>query len=238
MANNHCDEQAYWVWPKRNFNHYQKQDSFFLNGIPPAIWWTELPGRRKQGKDLYRSGYYVYFCQFDFGYCIKCFLYAAKQCVELTIYVLLPLPILIVIIYFVNSNIHKKSEQIQVSLSDLTPHAQESYSGIRWLNPLYKKVLCSNFSPVAVKSIAKCHCIGEGRNHLFSFYHVAYWPEHLLTIMIGGLYYINNQHGVTLGTIVEFIVYVNMLTFPVSANGLPPAWFKGIGFCKKVKMSS
>jgi ATP-binding cassette subfamily B protein len=38
--------------------------------------------------------------------------------------------------------------------------------------------------------------------------------------MMGGLYYINNQHGVTLGTIVEFIVYVNMLTFPVSAIGL------------------
>ncbi|MCH5598781.1 ABC transporter ATP-binding protein [Niabella ginsengisoli] len=38
--------------------------------------------------------------------------------------------------------------------------------------------------------------------------------------MIGGLYYINNEHNISLGTIVEFIVYVNMLTFPVSAIGL------------------
>ncbi len=42
----------------------------------------------------------------------------------------------------------------------------------------------------------------------------------LCTIMIGGLYYINHQHNISLGTIVEFIVYVNMLTFPVSAIGL------------------
>jgi len=42
----------------------------------------------------------------------------------------------------------------------------------------------------------------------------------LFTIMIGGLYYINHLHNISLGTIVEFIVYVNMLTFPVSAIGL------------------
>ena len=49
----------------------------------------------------------------------------------LTFYVLAPLPILAITIYFVNNTIHKKSEQIQASLSDLTTNAQESYSGIR-----------------------------------------------------------------------------------------------------------
>ena len=47
--------------------------------------------------------------------------------------VLAPLPILAVAIYFVNNMIHKKSEQIQESLSDLTTNAQESYSGIRFI---------------------------------------------------------------------------------------------------------
>jgi len=51
--------------------------------------------------------------------------------VRLSIYVLAPLPILAVTIYFVNSIINKKSEEIQGELSDLTTNAQESYSGIR-----------------------------------------------------------------------------------------------------------
>ena len=54
-----------------------------------------------------------------------------KSSQELTLYVLLPLPALAIIIYFVNSTIHKKSERIQEALSDLTTNAQESYSGIR-----------------------------------------------------------------------------------------------------------
>jgi len=49
----------------------------------------------------------------------------------LTLYVLAPLPLLAVTIYYVNSIIHKKSERIQALLSDLTTNAQESFSGIR-----------------------------------------------------------------------------------------------------------
>ena len=54
-----------------------------------------------------------------------------KRDFELTMYVLAPLPILAITIYYVNNTIHKKSEQIQESLSNLTTNAQESYSGIR-----------------------------------------------------------------------------------------------------------
>ena len=50
---------------------------------------------------------------------------------ELTLYVLAPLPILAITIYYVNTIIHKRSEHIQALLSDLTTNAQESYSGIR-----------------------------------------------------------------------------------------------------------
>lgn len=54
-----------------------------------------------------------------------------KRDTELTMYVLAPLPILAVTIYFINNTIHKRSEKIQQSLSDLTTNAQETYSGIK-----------------------------------------------------------------------------------------------------------
>src|SRR5204862_363283 len=54
-----------------------------------------------------------------------------KRNAELTVYVLAPLPILAITIYYVNTVINKKSERIQALLSDLTTNAQESYSGIR-----------------------------------------------------------------------------------------------------------
>jgi ATP-binding cassette, subfamily B, multidrug efflux pump len=57
--------------------------------------------------------------------------YMLKKDVILTLYVLAPLPILAITIYFVNSIINKKSEKIQGLLSNLTTNAQETYAGIR-----------------------------------------------------------------------------------------------------------
>ncbi len=144
-----------------------------------------------------------------------------KSSVPLTIYVLLPLPILAVIIYFVNSTIHKKSERIQQSLSNLTTNAQESYSGIRVIKSFVQEAAMQRFF-VANSEMYRQNAISLARVEAFYFPSIMLLIgiSTLLTIMIGGLYYINGEHGVTLGTIVEFIVYVNMLTFPVSAIGL------------------
>ncbi len=140
---------------------------------------------------------------------------------ELTLYVLIPLPILAIIIYFVNSTIHKRSERIQEALSDLTTNAQESYSGIRVIKSFVQEKAMLNFFKDNTEAYRK-NAIGLAKVEAI------YYPSinlliglsTLLTIMIGGLYYINNLHNINLGTIVEFIVYVNMLTFPVSAIGL------------------
>lgn len=140
---------------------------------------------------------------------------------QLTIYVLIPLPILAIIIYFVNSTIHKKSERIQEALSDLTTNAQESYSGIRVIKSFVQERSMLDFFQVNTEryrknavSLAKTEAI------YFPAINLLIGVSTLCTIMIGGLYYINHQHNISLGTIVEFIVYVNMLTFPVSAIGL------------------
>lgn len=144
-----------------------------------------------------------------------------KSSRELTFYVLLPLPALAIIIYFVNSTIHKKSERIQEALSDLTTNAQESYSGIRVIKSfVQERAMLSFFKSNTEKYRQSAVSLAKTEAIYFPAINLLIGISTLFTIMIGGLYYINNEHNISLGTIVEFIVYVNMLTFPVSAIGL------------------
>ncbi|WP_300601314.1 ABC transporter ATP-binding protein [Niabella sp.] len=147
--------------------------------------------------------------------------FMVQSSLELTIYVLIPLPILAVIIYIVNSNIHKKSEKIQAALSDLTTNAQESYSGIRVIKSFVQENAMFRFFAINSEQYRK-NAIALARVEAIYFpsIQLLIGISTLFTIMIGGLYYIQHEHNITLGTIVEFIVYVNMLTFPVSAIGL------------------
>ncbi len=140
---------------------------------------------------------------------------------QLTLYVLIPLPILAVIIYFVNSSIHKRSEKIQAALSSLTTNAQESYSGIRVIKSFVQEKAMLNFFTANSETYRK-NAIGLAKVEAVYFPTITLLigVSTLFTIMIGGLYYIHHEHNISLGTIVEFIVYVNMLTFPVSAIGL------------------
>lgn len=139
---------------------------------------------------------------------------------ELTLYVLTPLPILAVTIYIVNTIIHKRSENIQAQLSTLTTNAQESYSGIRVIKSFVQEKTMEHFfeknSEAYKKSavnLAKIEAI------YFPSISLLIGLSTLLTIMIGGLYHIRNPNDITIGTIAEFVVYINMLTFPVSSIG-------------------
>lgn len=139
----------------------------------------------------------------------------------LTWYVLAPLPILAIAIYYVNNMIHKKSEKIQESLSDLTTNAQESYSGIRVIKSFVQEKAMLGFFTKNSEEYRK-NAIGLARVEAIYFPSITLLIglSTLLTIMIGGLYYINGSHNVGIDTIVEFVMYINMLTFPVSAIGL------------------
>lgn len=139
---------------------------------------------------------------------------------ELTLYVLAPLPVLAITIYIVNTLIHKKSENIQSQLSTLTTNAQESYSGIRVIKSFVQESTMEHFfeknSEAYKKSavnLAKIEAI------YFPSISLMIGLSTLLTIMIGGLYHIKNPNDITIGTIAEFVVYINMLTFPVSSIG-------------------
>jgi len=139
----------------------------------------------------------------------------------LTLYVLAPLPILAVTIYFVNITIHKKSEKIQALLSDLTTNAQESYSGIRVIKSfVQEKAMLGFFSKNSEEYRKNAISLAGVEAIYFPSITLLIGVSTLLTIMIGGLYYINGRHEIRIDTIVEFVMYINMLTFPVSAIGL------------------
>lgn len=135
----------------------------------------------------------------------------------LTIYVLSPLPILAITIYYVNTIINKKSERIQQLLSDLTANAQQSYSGIRVIKSYGQERSMLNFFTdnseeykKNATSLAKVEAI------YFPSMFLLIGLSTLITIMMGGIFY----HGTNkVGVIVEFVMYINMLTFPVSAIG-------------------
>lgn len=144
-----------------------------------------------------------------------------KRDAELTGYVLLPLPILAITIYFINNTINRKSEKIQASLSDLTTNAQESYSGIRVIKSFVQEKAMLGFFTKNSEEYKK-NALGLAKVEAIYFPSITLLIglSTLFTIMVGGLYYIHGSHNIGLNTIVEFVMYINMLTFPVSAIGL------------------
>ena len=138
--------------------------------------------------------------------------------VRLSLYVLSPLPILAITIYFVNSIINKKSEAIQGQLSDLTTNAQESYSGIRVIKSFVQEKAMLGFFKTNSELYRKS-AVSLAKVEAFYTPTMALMIglSTLLTIYLGGLQAIKDPSQIS--TIVEFVFYINMLTFPVSAIG-------------------
>jgi ATP-binding cassette, subfamily B, multidrug efflux pump len=143
-----------------------------------------------------------------------------KRSPELTLYVLAPLPILAFTIYFVNTVIHRKSEQLQSTLASLTTNAQQSYSGIRVIKSFVQESAMLNFFDTNSEKYRN-DAVGLAKIEAMYFPSMSLFIglSTLLTIMIGGLQYISGVGDIGLDTIVEFVIYINMLTFPVSALG-------------------
>jgi len=141
-----------------------------------------------------------------------------KVNVELTIYALLPLPILSLSIYFVNNVINQRSQKIQESLSDLSTSVQEAFSGIRVLKAFVREA--DSVNKFDTESKKYWH-----RSLKLTFVNALFFPlimaliglSIILTIYIGGAQVIQGE--ITYGNIAEFVIYVNMLTWPVTALG-------------------
>jgi ATP-binding cassette subfamily B multidrug efflux pump len=138
----------------------------------------------------------------------------------LSLYVLTPLPILAITIYYVNNIIHKRSEHIQALLSNLTTNAQESYSGIRVIKSfVQEKAMLHYFTHNSEEYRKNAVGLAKVESIYFPSMGLMIGLSTLLAIMIGGLYTIYGRHSTDLGTITEFVIYITMLTFPVSAIG-------------------
>lgn len=144
--------------------------------------------------------------------------YMFRKDAQLTVYVLAPLPVLAIGMYFVNAYINKKSEKIQEQLSNITSIAQESYAGIRVIKSYGQEKASLGFFEKESEAYRKS---GMALSTVESIYFPAIGLliglSTLLTIFIGSIYQL--EHRISAGTIAEFVVYINMLTFPVSAIG-------------------
>ena len=136
----------------------------------------------------------------------------------LTIYVLFPLPILAGSVYIVSNKINKKSERVQAQLSTVTAIAQESFSGVRVIKSFTNE---ENTLQVFYKS---CKEYTKRQIELIKI-EAMFIPliitligiSTILTIYIGGLEVFKGN--ITTGNIAEFIIYVNMLAWPVASVG-------------------
>lgn len=147
-----------------------------------------------------------------------CVINMLRKDVMLTIYVLAPLPILAATIYIANQIIYKKSEKIQSLLSDLTTNAQESYSGIRVIKSFVQEKAMLGFFAKNSEDYRK-NAIGLAKveSVYFPSMGLMIGLSTLITILIGGIQALHDPLKV--GLIVEFVIYINMLQFPVSAIG-------------------
>jgi ATP-binding cassette subfamily B protein len=137
---------------------------------------------------------------------------------ELTLYVLIPLPILSISIYYVNSIINEKSEKIQQKLSALTTEAQQVYSGIRVVKSYVKEKMFLNLFEKDAEAYKQSSL---GLVKIESYFNplmmLLVGLSTIITIYVGGLQVIKGE--ISPGNIAEFVMYVNMLTWPVTALG-------------------
>lgn len=138
--------------------------------------------------------------------------------VKLTLYALIPLPILSISIYFVNNVINKRSEEIQESLSDLSTFVQEAFSGIRVLKSFARETDSLNrFEQESDNYKRKSLQLTQVNAMFFPLIMSLIALSTVLTVFVGGIEVINGT--LTIGNIAEFILYVNLLTWPVTALG-------------------
>ncbi|EAZ81482.2 ABC transporter ATP-binding protein [Algoriphagus machipongonensis] len=137
---------------------------------------------------------------------------------ELTLYSLLPLPVLSLSIYFVNNLINERSEKIQRSLSSLSTYVQEAFSGIRVIKAFVREDdSARGFKEASEDYKVKSIRLTRVNALFFPLIMALVGVSTIITVYVGGQQVISGQIGY--GIIAEFILYVNMLTWPVTSLG-------------------
>ncbi|HLV40107.1 ABC transporter ATP-binding protein [Xanthomarina sp.] len=141
-----------------------------------------------------------------------------KQAPLLTLYTIIPLPILSFIIYKLSKEIHKRSTVVQQYLSHLSSSTQESFSGISIIKAYgLENETSSNFSELSETSKQKQLSLVKVNAFFFPMMILLIGISNLIVIYVGGIQYMEGT--ISLGVITKFIIYVNMLTWPVATVG-------------------
>ena len=145
--------------------------------------------------------------------------YMYSQAPTLTLYAILPFPVLSIAIYKLSVSINLRSTVVQQYLSKLTTFSQETFSGISVIKAYaLEPKTDANFVVLANESKEKNLDLVKVQALFFPLMILLIGASNLLVIFIGGKQYISGEIA-ELGTIVEFIIFVNMLTWPVAVVG-------------------
>lgn len=138
--------------------------------------------------------------------------------VELTVYVLTPLPLLSIGIYYVSNIINKKSEVIQRQLSAINTYVQEAFSGIRVIKAYNQQLDKEAYFKNELEDYKNKNLDLVKVNAVFMpLMTLLIGVSTIMTIFIGGRLAMDGQ--ISMGNIAEFMIYVNMLTWPVASLG-------------------
>jgi ATP-binding cassette subfamily B protein len=138
--------------------------------------------------------------------------------VRLAVFSVLPLPILAVIIFYVNTVIEFRSEQIQKRLSALSSFVQENFSGIRVIKSYVREgFVREKFAGESEDYKSQSMALAKVQALFFPSMLLLIGLSNVITIYIGGVEVMKGN--ITAGNIAEFIVYLNMLAFPVISLG-------------------
>ena len=212
------------------YNHYQQLNTQFYK----AHFTGDLMNRISEDVSrvrMYTGPSVMYFTSVVF-LALFCIIDMLKVNVMLTICVIAPLPLLAISIFYVNKIIFKKSGKIQAQLSLLTTTAQESYSGIRVIKSFVQETNMMRFFNVNSEEYRKSTIN-------LSLTEAVYFPamnlfiglSMLCTILIGGYFAINGQ--ITSGNIAQFVIYINILMFPISSIGMVASMTQRAGASQK-----
>ena len=137
---------------------------------------------------------------------------------KLALYTIIPLPLLSFIIYKLNSVIHQRSTLVQEVLAKLSTFTQESFSGISIIKSYtLQPKIAAEFEALTLESKEKNMRLVRVQAWFFPLMILLIGISNLIVIFIGGNQYMQGQ--IEIGVLGEFIIYVNMLTWPVAVVG-------------------
>jgi len=145
-------------------------------------------------------------------------IYMLNTNLKLTLYSILPLPILSALVFYISKTMHNRSTLVQQALSKLSSFSQEAFGGIAVIKShnIQNRIL-KGFKGLSSESFEKNISFTKIQAWFFPLMVLLIGISNLLVIYIGGNLYINNQ--IEIGVLAEFVVYVNMLTWPVAIVG-------------------